>query len=582
MNKTNQIKESGSRKNQLGSPFRSLVCLSALLGTQASFQTGLAAEKPAAHPNIVIILADDMGYSDIGCYGSEIATPNLDALAKEGLRFSQFYNTSRCCPSRAALLTGLYSHEAGVGDMLSNTGFPGYSDGLREDTVTIPEVLKSAGYATFMAGKWHVGWSEAGSPLARGFDHFYGSRGYVDSYYSVMPVTDIYLDNRIVIPAGTKPVNQLHPDQEWYTTDVYTDYALHFLDGHFARTNGQPFFLYLAYNAPHWPLHAKPEDLAKYRGKYLKQGWNDLRAEHMKRMVKAGLLDPREVLSDRDAPDWNSLSEGVKDEMDLKMAIYAAIVDRLDQNVGRVVRYLKAHGAFDNTLIVFLSDNGGNREGGMFGYHEHDANPTNYPSWAKEGGRSASYGQAWANVSNTPFRLYKCWEHEGGISSPCIFHWPDGGLTNGITHQVAHIIDLMPTLAEIAGAMYPKVRDGHPVQSEEGKSLVPGLYGGTIGPRTLFWEHEGNRAVREGNWKLVALSGEPWELYDVSHDRSEMVNVIGQHPELAQKIEADWQAWADRAKVLPWKTVLAKMPPWETVLARILEQVKQDQAAGQH
>ena len=253
----------------------------------------------ASKPNLLIILADDMGYSDIGSYGSEIATPNLDRLAAHGLRFSQFYNTGRCCPSRASLLTGLYPHQAGVGHMLGKTGLPGYTQGLRSDTTTLAEVLKTAGYATFMTGKWHLGWSEAGSPTARGFDHFYGSRGFIDSYFTVVPGTEVYLDQKIVNPAGRPPINHLHPEQEWYTTDVFTDYALHFLDEHQSRPERPPFFLYLAYNAPHWPLHAKPADTAKYRGKYKTVGWNRLRPQRLARLVASGLLDGRWALSER-------------------------------------------------------------------------------------------------------------------------------------------------------------------------------------------------------------------------------------------------------------------------------------------
>jgi arylsulfatase len=531
------------------------------------FLAGIVIIQPAAvnanaapaKPNILLMLADDMGYSDIGCYGSEIATPHLDALAANGLRFSQFYNTGRCCPSRASLLTGLYAHQAGVGHMLGRTGFPGYQENLRPDNVTIPELLKSAGYATFMCGKWHIGWADNSSPNARGFDQFYGARGYIDSYYTVVPQTDVYLNDRIVNPALQPPVNHLHPDQEWYTTDVFTDYALHFLNDHFAKTNRAPFFLYLAYNAPHWPLHAKPADLAKYRGKYKNVGWNQLRPQRLKRLVESGLINAKWALSECDAPDWDSLSDDVKDELDLKMALYAAMIDCLDQNVGRVIAKLKASGQFDNTLIVFLSDNGGNHEGGMFGYQGHKANAQNYDRWAKAGGRSSSCGQGWANVSNTPFRRYKRENHEGGISAPFIVHWPAGGVKPGLTPQVAHLIDFMPTFAELAGATYPKERAGNPVPPMEGKSLASVFQGSSLGPRTLFWEHEGNRAVRLGDWKLAALNGKPWEFYDMSRDRTETTDLADKNPAKASELRAEWDRWAARANVLPWETVTAKM-----------------------
>lgn len=531
---------------------KTIVLLTALLLTLPALHAAASA------PNIVLILADDMGYSDIGCYGAEIATPNLDLLAKNGLCFSQFYNTGRCCPTRASLLTGLYPHQAGVGHMLGRTGLPGYQTDLRTDNVTIPELLKSAGYATFMCGKWHVGWAESASPTARGFGRFYGSRGFVDSYFTVVPRTDIYLDDAIVSPAGRPPVNHLHPDREFYTTDTYTDYALHFLDEHFAKTNAQPFFLYLAYNAPHWPLHAKPEDLSNYRGKY-KTGWNDIRQQRLNRLIQAGLMGSSHILSQPDAPDWNSLSDEVKDELDLKMALYAAIVHRLDQNVGRLIADLKANKQLENTLIVFLSDNGGNREDGMWGYHGHGVNQTNYATWGRVGGRSSSYGQGWANVSNAPFRGYKRQNHEGGIATPCIVHWPAGGVKSGVTHEVGHVIDLLPTFAGVAGASYPAARAGEKVLPAEGRSLVPVLRGGTVGRRVLFWEHEGNRAVREGDWKLVAQAGQPWKLYDLSRDRTESVDLIAQEPGRAVALENAWNTWAHRANVLPWADVQTRM-----------------------
>ena len=514
--------------------------------------SGAACLRAETQPNIIVILADDMGFSDIGCYGSEIATPHLDRLAKGGLRFSQFYNTGRCCPSRASLLTGLYPHQAGVGHMLDDTGFPGYSKGLRRDCLTIPQVLKTAGYRTYMCGKWHLGWDDGDSPRARGFDRFYGARGYIDSYFTVVPQTDVYLDDTIVNPAGRKPVNHLHPEREFYTTETFTDYALHFLAGHQTDSPEQPFFLYLAYNAPHWPLQAKDADLAKYRGKYKTGDWNDARKKRLGRLVEEGILPEGTGLSSQDAPAWDSFSDAVKDELDLKMALYAAMIDCMDQNIGRLLAALERDKLLDETLIVFLSDNGGNNEGGLFGYGGHNVNASNYAQWGRQGKRSSSIGTGWANVANTPFRRYKRYNHEGGVSTPLIVHWPAGGVKTGITHQVGHLIDLLPTFAEVAGAPYPAKFDGRTIQPPEGQSLLPVFKGGELGERTIFWEHEGNRAIRAGDWKLVAQHNTAWELYDLASDRSELSDLSGKEPERAAEMKSQWEAWAQRASVLPW------------------------------
>lgn len=518
------------------------------------------AAASCAKPNVVILFADDMGFSDIGCYGSEIETPNLDRLARGGLRFSHFYNAGRCCPSRASILTGLYQHQAGIGHMAGDKGLVGYRDFLSFNAVTIPEVLKGAGYRTMMSGKWHVGWRDEGSPTARGFDRFYGTRGYIDSYYTTVKRTEMYLDDKMVIPVTDKPVNHLRPDQEWYTTDVFTDYALHFMDE--AVEMKKPFFLYLAYNAPHFPLHAKPEDLKKYRGRYKDKGWNRLRKQRYARLVRSGILRKEWALSPPDSPEWDSLSEADKDELDFKMALYAAIVDRLDQNIGRVVEKLKATGQFENTLILFLSDNGGTKETGMFGIKGHDAGVANYEDWARVGGWTSSYGQGWANLSNVPFRLYKRFNHEGGISTPLIAHWPAGIKARGkVTHQVGHIVDVMATCVDIAGAEYPAERNGKAIQPMEGKSLAPIFGGNALGSRTLFWEHEGHRAVRDGHWKLVAEHQQPWELYDMSRDRSELRDISVVNLQLTRKLERKWNEWAKRANVLPWEDVKSRRKP---------------------
>ena len=513
-----------------------------------SFLLAVTSSFASSKPNIIILFADDLGYSDIGCYGSEIQTPNLDHLATNGLRFSHFYNTGRCCPSRASILTGLYPHQANIGHMAGDTGVEGYRDFLSFNAVTIPEVLKTAGYRTLMSGKWHLGWRDEGSPPARGFDRFYGTRGYIDSYYTVIRRTEIYLDDKMILPITEKPVNHLHPDQEWYTTDVFTDYALHFMDE--AMEMEKPFFLYLAYNAPHFPLHCKPEDLKKYRGSYKSKGWNQLRRDRYQKLVKSGLIDKKYTLSPQDSPDWDSLSEKEQDELDFKMSLYAGIVDRLDQNIGRVIQKLEATNQLDNTLLVFLSDNGGTKETGLFGIKGRGANVANYESWARKGGWTSSYGQGWANLSNVPFRLYKRFNHEGGISTPLIVHWPKGVKGKGrITHQPGHLIDIMATCVDVAGATYPNQFKGKKIQPMEGHTLRPAFQGEPIPERPLFWEHEGHRAIRDGCWKLVGLHGQPWELYNISKDRSELHNLATKEPNTAQALQQQWEAWAKRANV---------------------------------
>ena len=512
--------------------------------------SAVALEKP----NILIILADDMGYSDLGCYGSGIETPNLDRLASNGLRFSRFYNTGRCCPSRASLLTGLYAHQAGVGHMLGKTRFPGYSDGLNPEVPTLSEVLKTNGYHTFMSGKWHPGWGDESSPNRRGFDRSYGSRGYVDSYFTVVPGTDIYLDNEIINPAGKPAKNHLHPDREFYTTDTYTDYALHFIDEHRAKHPEQPFFGYLAYNAPHFPLHAKPEDTAKYQGRFLEKGWDPVRQSRLEKLKAAGLISEDTTLPERDSPDWSSLNESRRKDLDFTFALYCAIIDRLDQNVGRVVEHLREHKILDSTLIIFMSDNGSTKEREMFGMGPGQT-LANYDTWGRKGGWTSSIGKAWANVANTPFRRYKREAYEGGTASPAII-WAGEKVSPHPAHgsqtdQVAHIIDILPTLAELGGADLPT--------KLEGKSLVPVIGGKTIGPRTLYWEHEGHRAILDDEWKLVASSAQAWELYHLSEDRSETINLLAKDPDRATMLESKWNTWSERVGVQPWSDVLADM-----------------------
>ncbi|MHC4997284.1 MAG: sulfatase-like hydrolase/transferase, partial [Planctomycetota bacterium] len=416
--------------------------------------------------------------------------------------------------------------------------------------VTLAEVLAGAGYHTIMTGKWHLGWRDEGCPTERGFQKFYGTRGYIDSYYTIVPRTEIYLNEKMVLPVGENPVNHLKPDEEWYTTDVFTDYAIHFIDEARAEDD-RPFFLYLAYNAPHFPLHAKPEDTAKYRGSY-RDGWGAFRRQRYEKLVELGVIDDSWALSQLDAPDWEALGQGRRDDLDFKMSLYAAIIDRLDQNVGRLVDHLEKIGELDHTLIVFVSDNGGTKETGMFGIKGDENTVKNYSGWARVGGWSSSYGQGWANLSNVPFRQYKRENHEGGVSTPFVIHWPAEIESKGaLRHQPAHLIDLMPTFVDVAGAVYPTEYKGHEIQPMEGRSLRPWFSEGRgTEPRTLFWEHEGNRAVRDGDWKLVGTSRGPWELYHIARDRTELNNVAERYPEKLTALQAKWDAWAEKVNVL--------------------------------
>jgi arylsulfatase len=481
-------------------------------------------------PNILVILVDDMGFSDIGCYGSEIPTPNLDALAKNGVRFTQFYNTGRCCPTRASLLTGLYPHQAGVGHMTDDRGLPGYSGRLNDQCATMAEVLKPAGYFTAMSGKWHIGQNHGVIPSKRGFDRsLHAAAG--GFYFPQDGRSRVFLDGQ---PAANLP-------KDWYSTDLWTEYAIRFVDK--AKGQKKPFFLYLAFNAPHFPLQAPAEDIARLRGRY-KAGWDALRQERLSRQKSLGLSGKGWALASRPeaVKAWDSLSEAEKDRFDHLMATYAACVSYMDRAVGTLVTALKQKGELDNTLILFMSDNGGNAESGPNG--RTDGDPTRADSdWF--------CGQSWAWLQNTPFREYKHYTHEGGISTPLIAHWPKGiprERQGVLERQPAHLIDIMATVADVSGATYPKSK----VKPMEGVSLRPAFSGKPLNRRNpLFWEHEGNRAVREGRWKLVAKENQPWELYDIETDRSEQTNLASKEPGRVKAMAAAWDAWAARANVLP-------------------------------
>lgn len=492
-------------------------------------------------PNIVLVMADDMGYSDIGCYGSEISTPNLDRLAANGLRFTQFYNAARCCPTRAALLTGLYPHQAGVGKMVSSKPAkqPHPTQGyLNQNCVTLAEVLRGAGYRCYMSGKWHVGEFRPAWPIDRGFDRYYGLISGGMNYFDITKAKRAGL--RRVFARDDKRVV---PDEEgFYSTDAFTDEALANLADHDEQHGERPFFLYLAFNAPHWPLHAPPDLIQKYQGRY-RDGWDKLRRERYDRMVEMGLIPRKWKLSPADGSDWRRLSESQRKELDLRMAVYAAMVERMDWNIGRVIDRLRESERLDNTLFLFLSDNGACHEGGLLGgdFRRDLKGPTGTANSYR------TYGQSWSNVGNTPFRKHKHWTHEGGVSTPLVAHWPNGMKVKrgSMTHHVGHVIDIMPTLVEVAGATYPAEFKGRGVTPAAGQSFAP-LFRTAAFPfnRPLFWEHMGNAAMRSGPWKLVRSKGGPWELYNLEEDRSELNDVAADHEEVVDRMKSVWEKWA--------------------------------------
>jgi len=506
-----------------------------------------------ARPNIVVILVDDMGWSDIGPYGGEIPTPHLDALAAGGVRFTQFYVTPRCSPSRASLLTGLYSHQAGMGhlDTVIREGSAGTTGRLNDRSVTIPEALREAGYFTAMAGKWHLGQQNGSPPWQRGFDRVLNIRAGGIYFPKQNPRgggallergrEPLYLDGTPL--ARDSPL--LGPD--WYATFLWSDFALRFVDE--ARRAEKPFFLYVPHNAPHFPLMAPQELIAKHRGRY-RAGWDRLREARYRRQIEMGLIQARWPLSPREAesPPWESLSDEQKDRFDHLMAVYAAMVEAIDTSVGTLVEGLRARGALDNTLILFLSDNGGNAETGPEG--RFDGDPPGGPD------SNLYLGMNWASLTTTPFRRFKHFAHEGGIASPLIAHWPRGiphDRRQTLEHQPGHLIDLMPTILDVTGAVYPREFRGRTPRPLEGVSLRPAWSGRLLErARPLFWEHEGNRAVRSGRWKLVSKYPGEWELYDLDADRVERHDLAAQHPEVVARLAAAWEAWAKRASVDRW------------------------------
>jgi len=510
-----------------------------LLVVPALAHTIRAADPTAKKPNIVILLADDMGFSDAGCYGGEIATPNLDALAKNGLRFTQFYNTARCWPTRAALLTGYYAQQVRRDTI---PGVKSGGQGVRPPWARLlPDMLQPLGYRCYHSGKWHVD----GKPLANGFDRSYSLNDH-DRHFTPRQHTE-----------DDKPLPPVQAKAGYYSSTAIADHAIKCLQGHDEKYPDRPFFAYVAFTVPHFPLQAPAEDIARYRDRYL-PGWDALRDERWIRLKErkiggTGLapverdvgppyafpdalkkLGPNEL--NRPLP-WKNLTAGQRAFQARKMAVHAAMVDRLDREIGRVVAQLRAMGALDNTLLFFLSDNGASAEMMVRG-DGHDPNAA-----AGSGATFLSIGPGWSSLCNTPFRRHKTWVHEGGISTPLIVHWPRGiAARSELRHTPGHVIDFVPTILEAVGGRRFETWGGQPVPPPPGKSLVP-LFAkdGTVSHDSLWWLHEGNRALRAGNWKIVAAGKDsPWELYDLSSDRSETKNLAADRPDKVRELAAIW------------------------------------------
>lgn len=555
-----------------------------LLLIAIAFISSCKTKERNARPNILIVIADDLGYSDLGCYGGEISTPNLDRLADNGIRFTEFYNSARCCPSRASVLTGLYPHQAGIGSFVGpDRGEQGYRGSLTPNAVTIAEVLQGAGYRTFGAGKWHVNMP---GPTDRGFEEFYG---FLEDYG---------------IDGWEQKWMQRYPEEhhvreyapgEFFATNVITDYAIDFL-GMARETPENPWFIYLAYQAVHFPLQAPESDIEKYKDTYA-VGWDSIRQERYERMKQLGVIEPEINLSDRSLipipevaerngvpgngkynPPWNMLDEDRQADLARRMAVYAGMLDNMDQNIGRIIKDLEENGELENTLILFLSDNGACAEWDPFGfeYPDYDARVAGgtpgHPnvlhageSLEKLGGPDGplfSYGSGWSNACNTPFTLYKQYTHEGGISSPFIIHWPAKIREACLFKEAyAHITDIMATCVKVSGAEYPSEYNGHAITPLEGISIFEILDGNSDPERILTFEHSGHPAIRIGDWKLVSggnamekngfIEDVVFELYNIAEDRSETNNLAKKYPEKVEELKKIMLEEFHRTKVLP-------------------------------
>lgn len=551
---------------------------------------------PGKRPNIILIMADDMGYSDISSFGGEIPTPVLDTLAKNGLRFSQFYNTARCCPTRASLLTGLYPAQTGMGFMNQDEGMPGYQGEIGNQCVTIAEMLQPAGYRTYMSGKWHVARNledidslKYNWPLQRGFEKFYGTITGAGSYWDPWTLTR---DNSFITPLNDP---EYQPDRKWYYTDAISDNAAKYIEEHTQEAKEDPFFMYVAYTAPHWPLHALEEEISLHKGKY-DEGFAAIREKRYERLKSMGLIGENWPLSEPVA-QWDTIQN--KAWHARNMEVYAAMITRMDKGIGKIVDKLKEKGLLENTLILYLQDNGGCAETlnwyqNSNVYNELSEQPVydpmgpdevqaqTFPKQNREGfpvilmspkvmaGSDQTfhaYGPLWANVSNTPFREFKHWVHEGGTATPLIAHWPASINDKGqIRHQPGHLIDIMATVVDITGVSYPSEYNGNTIIPMEGKSLMNVFTNNeTIERDAIFFEHEGNRGLRKGKWKLVSkafenpgyfrkkdsLATNQWELYNMDSDRTETVDLAQDHPDLVKELSLLWYQWAKRTEAIP-------------------------------
>ena len=526
-------------------------------------------------PNIVLILADDLGYSDLGCYGGEIMTPTLDSLAASGLRYSQFYNAARSCPSRASLLTGLYPHQAGIGHMTDDLGYDSYKGSLSNNCMTIAEVLDNAGYQTAMVGKWHVSSNISANgdtaqwPLQRGFDKFYGTLG---GHCSFWDPKALYEGNNPIKASG-----------DYYYTEAISDKAVQYIQE--MSEDESPFFLYVAYTAPHYPIQARSEFIDKYMSTY-SVGWDSLRFARFNKMKELGIISSDTILPEKDEQCYDWSTEQYKECQQLRMSVYAAMVEQMDCGIQKIMNVLRQKGMLDNTLIVFLSDNGASNEGHLYNTVERTGarwKDSMIPDTTRDGRKVkpgdfpgvsvgaddtyGSYGSQWAHLSNTPFRRYKSWAHEGGISCPLIIAWGDNIKDKGKIHRGTYcIMDLMPTFIEISGSKYPERYHDMDIIPLEGTSMLQSITDNNYleKSRTLFWEHEGNRAVRSGKWKLVSeypgswskirtySKNGQWELYDMSVDRTETTDLSQMYPEVVDSLMSEWENWADRISVRPW------------------------------
>jgi arylsulfatase len=525
---------------------RSSYLLAATCAITMSVGRVAIAQTAPARPNIVLILADDLGYSDVGCFGSEIHTPNIDGLAKQGVALTQFYNQARCCPTRATLMTGRWPHEVGIGDMIdayaANTrkaaNSPSYQDHLSTDSPTMAELLRSAGYRTMMCGKWHLGKAADQWPVHRGFDRSFVQINGAMNYFGGRtdgPREPMALDDRPFVP----------PHDGFYSTDAFTDHAIEFVDQSVHDHADQPFFLYLPYNAAHWPLQAPEADINRYAGHY-DAGWPETRVARLKRMVELGIVPAGQELSPMDRgvqKPWDEMTDDQRKQWSRRMEVYAAQIDHMDQQIGRLLAELDHLGKTRDTIVLWLSDNGGAAE-----------DPNSGDPNAEIGTRDSyrGYARPWATVSNTPWRHHKVTDYEGGISTPLVVRWPAGiprDRDGTLVREPGHVIDLLPSFLELAGATYPTKPNGPTL---DGQSITAMLKGGHGNPdRTFFWEHEGNRGVRSGKWMLCSLAGpkHPFELYDIDADRVQAHDVAADHPDVARRLDQMYQNWAARVGV---------------------------------